>query len=142
MPYTHEESRRRWTTTAGGSKNVPQRDCCASPGGSLSASGVTIYTVGTVKEIPGIRTYVAVDGGMVDTCGRWLYARSTRPTSRTGWEATACTTVAGMHCSPATSSYATCRSTTRGGANVLVIPATGAYGHAMANNYNALPGRR
>ena len=44
------------------------------PGRSLVGNaGVTIYTVGTVKEIPGVRTYVAVDGGMVDNLRPMLY---------------------------------------------------------------------
>ena len=111
------------------------------PGRSLVGNaGVTLYTVGTVKAIPGVRTYVAVDGGMSDNLRpdalrRPLRGRDRRPLRRRGRSARspACTA------SRATSSCATCSSTTRAPGDVLVIPATGAYGHAMANNYNAMP---
>ena len=44
------------------------------PGRSLVGNaGMTLYTVGTVKEIPGVRTYVAVDGGMSDNMRPMLY---------------------------------------------------------------------
>jgi diaminopimelate decarboxylase len=110
------------------------------PGRSLVGnSGVTIYTVGTVKRIPGVRTYVAVDGGMSDNLRPMLYGAryDAEIADRFGGE-TLCT-VAGMHCE---SGDILVRDVTlddpRPG-DVLVTPATGAYGHAMANTYNAIP---
>src|SRR3954468_9164397 len=110
------------------------------PGRSLVANaGVTIYSVGTVKRIPSVRTYVAVDGGMSDNLRPALYGAryEAEMADRFGGE-TLCT-VAGMHCE---SGDVLIRDVTlddpRPG-DVLVVPATGAYGHAMANNYNALP---
>ena len=111
------------------------------PGRSLVANaGVTLYTVGTVKEIPGVRTYVAVDGGMSDNLRPMLYdarlrGRDRRPLRRLDAlpDRRACTA------SPATCWSATRRLRTRVPGDVLVMPATGAYGHAMANNYNAVP---
>jgi diaminopimelate decarboxylase len=112
------------------------------PGRSLVGNaGITLYEVGTVKEIPGVRTYVAVDGGMSDNLRPMLYdakydalvanraseARDTR------------VTVAGMHCE---SSDIIVRDVEMAGprvGDVLATPATGAYGHAMANNYNGMP---
>ena len=113
------------------------------PGRSLVGNaGVTAYTVGTVKEIPGVRTYVAVDGGMSDNLRPMLYGsryealiadRAGRRPGRRPRRSPACTA------SPATCSSATrCSPRPRAG-DVLVTPATGAYGYAMANNYNGVP---
>ena len=69
------------------------------PGRSLVANaGVTLYTVGTVKEVPGIRTYVAVDGGMADNIRPMLYGAVYEAdiVDRMG-DSTACRIV-GMHC--------------------------------------------
>ncbi|MGH2712763.1 MAG: diaminopimelate decarboxylase [Thermoleophilaceae bacterium] len=110
------------------------------PGRSLVGNaGVTVYTVGTVKRIPGVRTYVSVDGGMSDNLRPMLYgARYEADIASRFGGADACT-IAGMHCE---SGDILVREATLGDprpGDVLVIPATGAYGHAMANNYNALP---
>ena len=101
---------------------------------------MTIYTVGTVKRIPGVRTYVAVDGGMSDNLRPMLYGARYEAEiadrfggARRSARSPACTA------SRATSWCATWSWTTRAPGDVLVIPATGAYGHAMANNYNAVP---
>ena len=54
------------------------------PGRSLVGNaGITLYEVGTVKEIPGVRTYVAVDGGMSDNLRPMLYGARTRRSSPT-----------------------------------------------------------
>jgi diaminopimelate decarboxylase len=110
------------------------------PGRSLVGNaGVTIYTVGTVKRIPGVRTYVAVDGGMSDNLRPMLYgARYTadladRPGGADQY------TIAGMHCESGDILVRDATLNAPRPGDVLVIPATGAYGHAMANNYNALP---
>ncbi|MGH2783610.1 MAG: diaminopimelate decarboxylase, partial [Thermoleophilaceae bacterium] len=110
------------------------------PGRSLVGNaGVTIYTVGTVKPVPGARTYVAVDGGMSDNLRPMLYGAryEAEIADRFGGEIPC--TVAGMHCESGDILVreATLDDPRRG--DVLVIPATGAYGHAMASNYNALP---
>src|SRR4029079_8240434 len=74
---------------------------CVEPGRSIAApAGLTLYTVGTVKEIPGLRTYVAVDGGMSDNLRPVTYAARyeaflpARATARRELVAT----VAGKHC--------------------------------------------
>jgi diaminopimelate decarboxylase len=111
------------------------------PGRSLVANaGVTAYRVGTVKEIPGIRTYVAVDGGMSDNLRPMLYGSRYEAliADRAAAEPDTVVTVAGMHCE---SGDVLVRDATLAGpavGDVLVTPATGAYGHAMANNYNGV----
>ena len=109
------------------------------PGRSLVGNaGVTIYTVGTVKRIPGIRTYVAVDGGMSDNLRPMLYgARYEAEVADRFGGADECT-VAGMHCESGDILVRDAVLDDPRPGDVLVIPATGAYGHAMANNYNAL----
>ena len=109
------------------------------PGRSLVGNaGITVYTVGTVKRIPGVRTYVAVDGGMSDNLRPMLYgARYEAEIADRFGGADPCT-VAGMHCESGDILVRDARLSDPQPGDVLVIPATGAYGHAMANNYNAL----
>jgi diaminopimelate decarboxylase len=110
------------------------------PGRALVGNaGVTLYTIGTVKEIPGVRTYVAVDGGMSDNLRPMLYdARyEAEIADRFGGD-TVCT-IAGMHCESGDILVRDAKLADPRPGDILVIPATGAYGHSMANNYNAVP---
>src|SRR3954471_15807302 len=110
------------------------------PGRSLVGNaGVTIYTVGTVKEIPGIRTYVAVDGGMSDNLRPMLYGAryEAEVADRFGGESVC--TIAGMHCESSDILVRDVMLDDPKPGDLLVMPATGAYGHAMANNYNGIP---
>ncbi|TMK53690.1 MAG: diaminopimelate decarboxylase [Actinobacteria bacterium] len=103
---------------------------------------VTLYTVGTVKEIPGIRTYVSVDGGMSDNIRPALYGaryeallanKADVPSDRV-------VTIAGAHCEQGDlliKDVSLPASVGRG--DVLAVPATGAYGYSMASNYNRFP---
>ena len=71
------------------------------PGRSLVGNGgITLYTVGTVKEIPGVRTYVAVDGGMSDNLRPMLYGARYEAliADRAAASPEATVTIAGMHC--------------------------------------------
>ena len=110
------------------------------PGRALVGNaGVTVYTIGTVKRIPGVRTYVSVDGGMSDNLRPMLYgARYEAEVVGRFGGATECT-VAGMHCESGDVLIRNARLDDPRPGDLLVIPATGAYGHAMANNYNAVP---
>jgi len=112
------------------------------PGRSLVGNaGVTSYRVGTVKEIPGVRTYVAVDGGMSDNLRPMLYGARYEAliANRAGETPDTVATVAGMHCESGDVLISDARLAAPGVGDVLVTPATGAYGHAMANNYNGVP---
>jgi diaminopimelate decarboxylase len=112
------------------------------PGRSLVGNaGVTAYRVGTVKEIPGVRTYVAVDGGMSDNLRPMLYGSRYEAViaDRAAETPETLATIAGMHCESGDVLVRdTDLSAPRVG-DVLVTPATGAYGYAMANNYNGVP---
>jgi|SRR6187549_625668 len=111
------------------------------PGRSLVGnSGVTIYRVGTVKEIPGVRTYVAVDGGMSDNMRPMLYGSRYEAliADRAGARAETLVTIAGMHCESGDVLVRDAMLAEPAPGDVLVTPATGAYGHAMASNYNGV----
>jgi diaminopimelate decarboxylase len=109
------------------------------PGRSLVGNaGVTLYTVGTVKRIPGVRTYVAVDGGMSDNLRPMLYGARYEAEIADRFGGGELCTVAGMHCESGDVLVRDVPLDDPRPGDVLVIPATGAYGHAMANNYNAV----
>jgi diaminopimelate decarboxylase len=112
------------------------------PGRSLVGNaGVTLYTIGTIKEIPDLRTYVAVDGGMSDNLRPMLYGARYEATiaSRPDAPSTQICTVAGMHCESGDLLIKDVALPDPRVGDVLVTPATGAYGYAMANNYNGVP---
>lgn len=112
----------------------------AEPGRSIvAAAAVTAYTVGTIKELPGIRTYVAVDGGMSDNPRPVLYgsgyetflARSPKA------QRDRAVRVVGKHCESGDvlvrEGYVPSDIAV---GDILITPVTGAYGHSMGSNYN------
>jgi diaminopimelate decarboxylase len=112
------------------------------PGRSLVANaGVTAYRVGTIKEIPGVRTYLAVDGGMSDNMRPMLYDSRYEAVIADRAAAVPDTqvTVAGMHCESGDVLVKEAMLPAPAVGDVLVTPATGAYGFAMASNYNGVP---
>jgi diaminopimelate decarboxylase len=112
------------------------------PGRSLVGNaGITLYEVGTVKEIPGVRTYVAVDGGMSDNLRPMLYGARYEAliANRAGDPPDTRATIAGMHCESSDVLVRDAQLAAPKVGDLLVTPATGAYGHAMANNYNGVP---
>jgi diaminopimelate decarboxylase len=112
------------------------------PGRSIVGNaGVTIYRVGTVKEIPGVRTYVAIDGGMSDNMRPALYGARYEAViaDRAGDAPDVTATIAGMHCESGDILIRDTRLAAPAAGDVLVTPATGAYGYAMASNYNGVP---
>ncbi len=112
------------------------------PGRSLVGNaGLTVYTVGTVKEIPGVRTYIAVDGGMSDNMRPMLYGARYEAliANRASEPADSPVTVAGMHCESGDILIQDAMLASPAPGDLLVTPATGAYGYAMASNYNGLP---
>jgi diaminopimelate decarboxylase len=112
------------------------------PGRSLVGNaGITAYRVGTVKQIPGVRTYVAVDGGMSDNLRPMLYGAHYEAViaDRAGETPETLATIAGMHCESGDVLVRDTELAAPRVGDVLVTPATGAYGYAMANNYNGVP---
>jgi diaminopimelate decarboxylase len=112
------------------------------PGRSLVGNaGVTAYEIGTVKEIPNVRTYLAVNGGMSDNLRPMLYGSRYEAivANRAGEVPDTLATVAGMHCESGDILITDAMLAAPAVGDILVTPATGAYGHAMANNYNGAP---
>ena len=115
---------------------------CVEPGRSIVAgAAITLYTVGTVKHIPGVRTYVSVDGGMSDNPRPVLYG--------SGYEAFLARAVlaprperarlVGKHCESGDVLIFDAGLPQDVRVNdLLATPVTGAYGHSMASNYNKL----
>ena len=110
------------------------------PGRSIVASaGVTVYTVGTVKPIDGIRTYISVDGGMSDNPRPVLYGSGYEAfdPARMTADRTDSARIVGKHCESGdilVESAAVAPNVSVG--DLLVMPVTGAYGYSMASNYN------
>jgi diaminopimelate decarboxylase len=120
----------------------PAPKILVEPGRSLVGNaGVTSYRIGTVKEIPGVRTYVAVDGGMSDNLRPMLYGARYEAViaDRAGETPDILATIAGMHCESGDVLIRDTELAAPRVGDVLVTPATGAYGYAMANNYNGVP---
>lgn len=113
------------------------------PGRAIVAqSAVTVYTVGTVKHVDGIRTYVAVDGGMSDNPRPVLYGSGYEvfDPRRTIDARTARARIVGKHCESGDVIIDDAE-VPEGVAvgDLLVTPVTGAYGYSMANTYNKVP---
>ena len=110
------------------------------PGRALVGNaGVTLYRVGTIKRIPDVRTYVAVDGGMSDNLRPMLYGARYEAEIADRFGGGELCTIAGMHCESGDILVRDVQLNDPRVGDLLVIPATGAYSHAMANNYNAVP---
>jgi diaminopimelate decarboxylase len=108
------------------------------PGRSLCANaGVTLYTVESVKH--GVSCWVAVDGGMSDNLRPMLYgARYEAHVADRVAGASECVLV-GKHCESGDVIVREARLDAPRAGDVIVTPATGAYGYSMANNYNGIP---
>lgn len=115
----------------------------AEPGRAIAAAAaITVYRVGTIKELPGIRTYVSVDGGMSDNPRPVLYGSGYEtflPRNVTA-DRTKVVTVVGKHCESGDVLVRDARLPLDVAVgDLLATPVTGAYGHSMASNYNKVP---
>lgn len=122
---------------------VGDRPMMVEPGRSIVATaGVTLYRVGTVKVLPGIATYVAVDGGMSDNPRPVLYGAGYEAFLPERMEARRPlgAAVVGKHCEQGdiivTDAHLPSDVTP---GDLLATPVTGAYGYSMASNYNRVP---
>jgi len=109
------------------------------PGRSIvGQAGVAVYRVGSVKEIRGVRTYVAVDGGMADNIRPTAYGAVYTPVlaNRMGEEASAVVAVAGKYCESGDVLVRDAQLPLPRVDDLIAIPGSGAYHLAMASNYN------
>ncbi len=125
-----------------GRKNLPFPKIMVEPGRSIvGQAAVTLYRVGTIKEIPGVRTYISVDGGMSDNLRPMLYGAVYEAliANRAGERPTSRVTIAGKHCESGDILIKDAYLPMPKVGDILCTPSTGAYGYAMANNYNRQP---
>ena len=120
--------------------NVPQ--LVVEPGRSIAGpAGVALYTVGSIKDIPGVRRYVAVDGGMGDNIRPKLYgARYEAFLASAPERATAGkVTIAGKYCESTDILITDIEMPELKPGDIIAMPAAGAYNLAMSSNYNGIP---
>lgn len=112
------------------------------PGRSIvGEAGTTLYTVGGVKEIPGIRTYISIDGGMTDNIRYALY-KSEYTVLNASKAAAPCemkVTVAGKCCESGDLIQENVNIATTEVGDIIAVLSTGAYNYSMASNYNRIP---
>ena len=122
--------------------DLPFPRLLCEPGRSMVGSAcVTAYTVGGQKTVPGIRTYISVDGGMSDNPRPITYqsvyrvlaaGKMSAPLSET-------VTMAGKHCESGDVVIHSASLPPLDSGEIVVVPATGAYNYSMASNYNRVP---
>ncbi|MGI8500987.1 MAG: diaminopimelate decarboxylase [Hassallia sp.] len=123
-------------------ENLPLPKLLCEPGRSLIATAcVTAYTLGSSKVIPGIRTYIAVDGGMSDNARPITYQSVYRAVvaNRMSTPSTETVTIAGKHCESGDILIKNAQLPKTQPGDILVVMATGAYNYSMASNYNRIP---
>ena len=112
------------------------------PGRSIVApAGLTLYRVGTVKNIPNIRTYVSVDGGMGDNPRHILYSAEYDAVlpEKPYAERTRKVTIVGKCCESGDILIEDVFMPEIKDGDLLAVLATGAYNYSMASNYNRIP---
>lgn len=123
-------------------RNVPLPKILMEPGRSIIApAGITLYTVGSIKEIPGIRKYLAINGGIGDNPRYMLYQAeySFLLANRANEENTEAYTIAGKCCESGDLLGENIPLPAAKKGDIMAVLATGAYNYSMASNYNRIP---
>ena len=119
---------------------VPQ--LVVEPGRSIAGpAGVALYTVGSIKDIPGVRRYVAVDGGMGDNIRPKLYGARYEAVLASAPDRApeGKVTIAGKYCESTDILITDIEMPELKSGDIICVPAAGAYCLAMASNYNGMP---
>lgn len=122
--------------------NYPLPVIINEPGRSIiGTAGTTLYTIGTIKDIPAVRKYLAVDGGMTDNIRPALYGAEYEAilANRALEEGKELVTIAGKCCESGDILIHDIKLPEARPDDILAISCTGAYSYAMASNYNGLP---
>ena len=112
------------------------------PGRSIVANaGITLYTVGAIKDIPEVRKYVAVDGGMTDNIRPALYNAQYQCllANRIIDPCTEVVTIAGKCCESGDILLEGVKLPKINSGDLMAVLSTGAYGYSMSSNYNKIP---
>ncbi|HEY8424025.1 MAG TPA: diaminopimelate decarboxylase [Clostridia bacterium] len=123
-------------------KNIPAPRLIFEPGRSIvGEAGVTLYTVGSIKEIKGLKKYVAIDGGMFDNPRYALYQAkySCVLANRALDKPEEIVTIAGKCCESGDIIIEKARLPKAKTGDILAVFSTGAYNYSMASNYNRNP---
>jgi len=122
---------------------LPVPRLTVEPGRAIvGPGGITLYEVGTVKDVEGLRTYVSVDGGMSDNIRTALYGAEYTVVlaSRESTAAPMLSRVVGKHCESGDMIVRDCYlPADLAPGDLIAVAATGAYCRSLANNYNYLP---
>lgn len=124
---------------AAGHYGLPLPKLIVEPGRSLvSEAGTTLYTIGAIKDIPGIRKYVAVDGGMTDNPRPALYQAKYEAAvaNKMQQPAQEVVSIAGKCCESGDMLIWDIKLPRTARGDILAVACTGAYNYAMASNYN------
>ena len=112
------------------------------PGRSIiGKAGTTLYTIGSIKDIPSVRKYVAVDGGMTDNIRPALYKAEYECliANRAESDIKEMVTICGKCCESGDILMSDAWIPRVKTGDILAIPSTGAYGYSMSSNYNKIP---
>lgn len=123
-------------------QQVPMLEIWIEPGRSLVATaGMTLYTIGDEKDIPGIRKYLSVDGGMGDNIRPALYQAKYEAVlaKNPALPAEQVASIAGKYCESGDMLIWNQQLPATAPGDVLAVLDTGAYGYSMASNYNRNP---
>jgi diaminopimelate decarboxylase len=126
-----------WKTAAEQGLKAPR--IIIEPGRSIvGQAGVALYTVGAIKDIPSVRRYVALDGGMADNIRPALYGAvyGTHLANRMNEPPTDTVTLAGRYCESGDLLVKDARLPRLSPGDLVALPASGAYNLAMSSNYN------
>ena len=121
---------------------IPQPLLVIEPGRAIAGrAGVALYSVGVIKHIPTVRTYVSLDGGMGDNIRPALYGASYEAVAanRMNEEATEIVTLAGKYCETGDILIKDISLPELHSGDIVAIPSSGAYCFAMSSNYNMNP---
>lgn len=123
-------------------RNMKMPEIWIEPGRSLvGEAGTTLYTIGSEKRIPGVRNYLAVDGGMTDNLRPALYQAEYEAViaNRLTQKNAQIVSIAGKCCESGDMLIHDIELPKTSQGDILAMFCTGAYGYSMANNYNRLP---
>ncbi|MBR6384883.1 MAG: diaminopimelate decarboxylase [Ruminococcus sp.] len=121
--------------------NISRPFIYIEPGRSIAApAGITLYTVGARKEIPNIRTYISVDGGMADSPRYILYKSQYEAivANKANQKRTEKVTIAGKCCESGDLIGENMPLQHAESGDIIAVCATGAYNYSMSSNYNRL----
>ncbi|MCH7482867.1 MAG: diaminopimelate decarboxylase [Chloroflexi bacterium] len=121
------------------SHGMPEPTLLIEPGRAIAGpAGVALYTVGAIKDVPGVRTYVSVDGGMGDNIRPALYGAVYEAVvaNAASEPATETVTIAGKYCESGDVLVHDARIAPVEAGSLIAIPASGAYAPSMASTYN------